>query len=325
MSAAKTVLITGCSKGGVGDALAREFHRRGHAVFACARSGAKMAELAALGIRTLELDVGSPAAIAAALEAVRGATPRLDVLINNAGVNYVMPFADSAVDEVRNVLETNVVSVFAVTQAFLPLLIEAKGVIANIGSVNQALNPPYQSAYTASKAALAAVGNTLRVELAPFGVRVVTVVTGSVRSRLFDNADSRSRLPQGSLYAPLKERIDKRDFLDGITWTSAEEYAKQIATDLLKPKPKPVLWRATFSTMAWFVNTFLWQGALASLRGPTRPPPSSPKKKLMAGRTASTSKEMAWTSFKSRDRGSASTRGPVPNAGQKAPGGSWTR
>jgi 1-acylglycerone phosphate reductase len=261
----KTVLITGCSEGGIGDALAREFRARGLTVFATARSVSKMSTLAPLGIHTLELDVTSEPSIAAAVAAVRTATDgHLDILINNAGVNHVQPFLDTSMADLRRVFDTNVLGVMAVTQAFAPLLIASHGLVATVGSVNTVFNPPYQTAYNASKAAITSIGHTLRVELAPFGVRVVTVVTGSVRSKLFDNADEACRVPPDSLYYPLKERIEKRDFLDHARWTDVEDYARQVVSDLLREKPGPVLWRASFASIARLLSIFAWPGMMVS-------------------------------------------------------------
>lgn len=261
----KTVLITGCSEGGIGDALAREFRARGLTVFATARSVSKMSTLAPLGIHTLELDVTSEPSIAAAVAAVRTATDgHLDILINNAGVNHVQPFLDTSMADLRRVFDTNVLGVMAVTQAFAPLLIASRGLVATVGSVNTVFNPPYQTAYNASKAAITSIGHTLRVELAPFGVRVVTVVTGSVRSKLFDNADEACRVPPDSLYYPLKERIEKRDFLDHARWTDVEDYARQVVSDLLREKPGPVLWRASFASIARLLSIFAWPGMMVS-------------------------------------------------------------
>jgi NAD(P)-dependent dehydrogenase (short-subunit alcohol dehydrogenase family) len=267
----KTILITGCSEGGIGDALAREFKSRGLTVFASARRLSKMAKLETLGIRTLEMDVTSETSIAAALETIRAATDggHLDILINNAGVNHVQPFLDTGMADLRRVFDTNVLGVLAVTQAFAPLLIASSGVVATIGSVNAVFNPPYQVAYNASKAAITSAGHTLRVELAPFGVRVVTVVTGSVRSKLFDNADESCRVPPQSLYYPLRDRIEKRAFLDHARWTDTDEYARQVAGDLLKEGgPGPLLWRASFALVARLLSIFGWAGMMASL-----PPP----------------------------------------------------
>jgi 1-acylglycerone phosphate reductase len=265
MASPKTVFITGCSAGGIGEALAREFHTRGHTVFATARDVAKMAALAELGVTTLQVDVLSEASVASAAEQVRKASPRgLDVLINNAGVTHAMPFTDCTAADLRRVMDTNVLAVMAVTQALLPLLIEARGVVASLGSINQVVLPPYHAAYNASKAALRAWGDTLRVELAPFGVRVVTVVAGSVSSHLFDNAPE-SQLPDGSRYAPLAGRIKERDYLKSAKWGPADEFAKQVAGDLLRPTPKPVLWRGNLSTMAWLMSIFAWVGSMVSV------------------------------------------------------------
>lgn len=262
----KTVLISGCSEGGIGDALAREFRGRGHTVFATARSLSKMSTLEPLGIHTLALDVTSETSIAAAAAVVRATTDgQLDILINNAGVNHVQPFLDTSMEDMRKVFDINVFGMIAVTQAFAPLLISSKGLVATIGSVNMIFNSPYQTAYNASKAAVTAIGHTLRVELAPFGVRVVTIVTGSVRSKLFDNADDACRVPSDSLYYPLRDRIEKMNFLEGARWTATEDYAKQVVSDLLKDHPSPVLWRASFSSLARLLNIFAWPGMMVSL------------------------------------------------------------
>lgn len=175
-----------------------------------------------------------------------------------------MPFADCHLADVKRVLDTNIFGVFAVTQALLSQLIAARGVVATVGSINTVFHPPYQTAYNASKGAVNSLGHTLRIELAPLGVRVVTIMTGSVATHLFDNTDERCHLPEGSIYTPLKERTEKKDFLDGITWTPAQEYARDVASDLLRTSPKPVLWRAAISTSAWFLNAFGWTGMLVS-------------------------------------------------------------
>ncbi|CAK7204325.1 NADPH-dependent 1-acyl dihydroxyacetone phosphate reductase [Sporothrix eucalyptigena] len=265
MAVQKSVLITGCSAGGIGDALAREFHSRGLKVFATARNTAKMAELEALGITALEMDVTDVDSVKAAAERVKIASGgRLDILINNAGLNHVMPLLDCDLADVKRVLDTNIFGVFAVTHAFLPLLIAARGIVASISSVNTVYHPPYHTSYNASKAAVNSFGETLRLELAPLGVRVVTLKTGAIATKLFDNAGDLCHLPEGSVYSPLKERIEKFDFLDGVDWTPASVYAKDVASDLLKPSPKFVVWRGATSTMAWLLSIFGWSGMLVS-------------------------------------------------------------
>lgn len=127
--ASKSILITGCSKEGIGDGLAREFKSRGLRVFAAGRDPAKLAHLHDLGITVLILDVTDSESIATAAATVRQATEGrgLDILINNAGVNHYMPFADCAVDDIRRVFETNVIGVFAVNPGILAASHRGKG------------------------------------------------------------------------------------------------------------------------------------------------------------------------------------------------------
>ncbi|KAI0103296.1 short-chain dehydrogenase/reductase [Nemania sp. FL0031] len=268
----KTVLITGCGSAGIGTALATEFHTRGHRVFATGISDAQLAGLASLGMQTFEMDVTSAESIAAGVARVRAATGgKLDILINNAGVMHILPFADTDVEEARRVFEVNVLGPFAVTKGFLPLLIEAarKGketgagdaVVANIGSVNAVLRPPFLGPYNASKAAVECWGASIRTELAPLGVRVVTVKTGSTKSDLFTNAPP-TKLPEDSLYMPVKEFVEGRKMLDGQNFMPAEVYAKNVADELLRPKVKHVIWEGSLVTMTWFLSWFGWEGML---------------------------------------------------------------
>ncbi|KAK7747732.1 NADPH-dependent 1-acyl dihydroxyacetone phosphate reductase [Diatrype stigma] len=288
----RSVLITGCSEGGIGAALAAEFDRRGCRVFATARDVTRMAALARAhpDIRLLALDVTSDASIAAAVAAVGAeltkgegedggdgaAGPGLDILVNNAGVNHVMPFADCAAADLRRVVETNLIGALVVTHAFLPLLLlaaennkntsnkESGGgggpVVASVGSVNEVFHPPYQAAYNASKAAVHAAARSLRVELAPLGVRLVTLVTGSVRSRLFDNAPT--RLPEGSLYGALREPIEGRAFLKNARWVEPEAYARRAVGELLRDRPRRSVWAGGLATVAWVLSWLGWEGML---------------------------------------------------------------
>ncbi|KAI0877587.1 hypothetical protein GGS24DRAFT_105707 [Hypoxylon argillaceum] len=287
----QTVLITGCSDGGIGAALAVEFQLRGLRVFATARDPSKMASLAGLGIETLALDVTSEPSIEQAVAIVqaklasgssneRSSTDseprgRLDFLINNAGVNHVMPLSDTKISDLRRVIDTNLVGSLAVTQAFIPLLmhqkvsdstneraVRRKGTVVMLGSVNEVFSPPYQAAYNASKAAVHAAARSLRIELAPLGIGCVTLMTGSVRTKLFENAPS--KVPEQSLYSAVSSRIEGREFLKSAQWVDAGKFAKQVAGDLLKPKPKLDIWRGGLATVAFWLSRLGWEGMLDS-------------------------------------------------------------
>lgn len=259
----KSVLITGCSEGGIGAALAAEFQAQGCQVFATARDVRKMKSLSELGAEIIALDVNSDASIAAAFACVQKATDgSLDYLVNNAGVHHVMPFADSQVDDFRRVINTNVIAVLAVTHAFLPLLIQAQGTVATVGSVTEIFCPPYQVAYNASKAAVHAIARTLRVELAPLGVKFVTLMTGSVRTKLFENAPT--KIPEDSLYYAVAENVENRAFLKNARWVEKEVFARRVVSDLLKPKPKLNIWHGGLTTIAWVLSWLGWEGMLDS-------------------------------------------------------------
>jgi 1-acylglycerone phosphate reductase len=268
----KTVLITGCGPNGIGSSLAQEFHMRGHCVFATGRSASEIDPiLTNLDIQTFPLDVTSEDSITTAVATISAATGgRLDILINNAGILQVMPFADTPAAQARQVMEINVIGVWAVTHAFLPLLLESRGLVANLGSINEVFCPPFHAAYNASKAAVEAMGRTVRRELAPLGVRVVTLKTGSVRSGLFGNAAA-TKLPEQSLYAPLREWIEGRGFMKSARFIELDDYAKSVVSDLLTDDVRPVIWRGGLVYIAWFLSWFGWETIMVSILIAPRP------------------------------------------------------
>lgn len=143
----KSILITGCSRGGIGAGLALEAASRGYTVFAGLRNPSKAPpELQQLSNVTLvSLDVTSSSSIAAAVKTLTSATNNkgLDVLINNAGSGLTGPLADTELEDAKALFETNVFGVFAVTKAFLALLITAKGVVLNNSSLSGMLWMPW--------------------------------------------------------------------------------------------------------------------------------------------------------------------------------------
>lgn len=138
----KSVLITGCSTGGIGWAMAKIFHGRGFHVFATARDPAKVGDLSDLSdVEILELDVTIPQTISQCRDAVAKRTGgKLDVLVNNAGVDLQSPLLDVDIAEAKSLWDVNVWGPLAMVQAFAPLLIQAKGVISNQSSIDAVLN-----------------------------------------------------------------------------------------------------------------------------------------------------------------------------------------
>lgn len=239
------ILITGCSSG-IGEALAREFHKRGHTVYATARRIESLAPLAQAGIRTVALDVNDDASIAAAMAIVQQEQGHLDVLVNNAGFSQVGALLDLQRDDLRRQYETNVIAPIAVTRAALPLLRAAvanesgsnKGaVIANIGSIVGLFTTPFAAAYCSSKAALHALSDALRMEVAAFGIHVVTVQPGGVRSSFGDHAQEAMQLPANSPYHGVEQGIRARAQAGQVGALAADVFVVPVVDALLRARP----------------------------------------------------------------------------------------
>jgi 1-acylglycerone phosphate reductase len=142
----KSVLITGCSAGGMGHALAFSFQKGGFTVFATARSIEKMQDLASLeNVHLMTLDVTSPPSIAAAVRETSEKTGgKLDILVNNAGTTFIMPTLDVDIDAAKDHFEVNYWAPLRMIQQFSSMLIAAKGCIVNIASISAHVTLPFQ-------------------------------------------------------------------------------------------------------------------------------------------------------------------------------------
>jgi NAD(P)-dependent dehydrogenase (short-subunit alcohol dehydrogenase family) len=210
-----TVLITGASRG-IGRACAIALDRRGLDVIAGVRSDEAAERLKAEAsdrLRTVTLDVTDAGSIAAATEAVG---PRLDVLVNNAGLAVGGVLEAVPIEELRRQLEVNVVGQVAVTQAFLPALRATSGRVVFISSVSGRVSVPIMGPYTASKFAIEAIADSLRVELRAWGIDVVLVEPGSIDTDIwrgaidqFDNTTAQMSEEHRRLYEPMLTRSRK--------------------------------------------------------------------------------------------------------------------
>ncbi|KAF2492493.1 putative short-chain dehydrogenases/reductase [Lophium mytilinum] len=256
----KTVLITGCSKGGLGAAMAKAYHARGFKVFATLRNRGKAGSLDELqGLEILELEVTSDESIrqcAGAVEKLTGGS--LDVLVNNAAISTTMPLLDTSIDDAKKMYDNNVWAVLAMTQAFAPMLIKAKGTLCNISSVSCELVFAWQGTYGSSKAAMTRLSETLRLEMAPLGVRVVTVILGAVETTGNDpNNRNDLELPADSYYQKIAAIINRHR--KGLVHTKKQNVdvaAKNLVNDVLSGRAGLVR-RGEASTLSWALNTFL--------------------------------------------------------------------
>lgn len=222
-------LITGCSSG-IGRALAETMRDAGYQVWACARKPADLASLQAAGLRTLALDVNDAQAIARALAELHQEAGRLDVLVNNAGYGAMGPLLDAGAAGMRQQFETNVFSLVELTRACFTLLRASQGLVVNIGSVSGVLVTPFAGAYCASKAAVTALSDALRMELAPFAIDVMEVQPGAIASRFGNTASQQASevLREDSPWWPLREAVQARANASQQDATPAEAFARQL-------------------------------------------------------------------------------------------------
>jgi NAD(P)-dependent dehydrogenase (short-subunit alcohol dehydrogenase family) len=192
MAAGKAVLITGAGAG-LGLATAQALAAKGYRVHAGVRH-APPPQLDAPGVHTVTLDVTDEAGVAAAAEQVAAAEPAgLHAVINNAGVIVQGPQELLPAEEWQRQFDVNVIGPARVTRAFLPLLRKARGRVVNISAASARVAFPFLGPLSASKAALESLSDAARIELAPWGIRVVVVEPGALETEIFTKAAGAAR------------------------------------------------------------------------------------------------------------------------------------
>jgi NAD(P)-dependent dehydrogenase (short-subunit alcohol dehydrogenase family) len=244
----KSVLITGATDG-LGRALALLLAQRGYRVFAAGRSPEKLAQLENLArekqfpLASIALDVCSDESVERALNHVLGKVGDLDVLVNNAGVNYTAAVEDLSMQDWRAQFETNFFGVLRVTRAVLPHMRERRsGRILMLSSLSALVTPPTQGAYSSSKHALEGLSNALRMELYPFGIDVVLIEPGYIITGIQKAAAELSKpyMQKTGPYAPLYARFfasvnDTR----AKSRTTPEDCGRVMLHAIETPNPKP--------------------------------------------------------------------------------------
>ena len=184
--ASGTVLVTGASTG-IGEATALHLRELGFQPVAGVRRDEDAERLAALGMRTVRLDVTDPDQIEAVREEL-GASP-LAGLVNNAGIAVAGPLEFLPIDRLRSQLEINLIGQVAVTQALVPALRAGRGRVINVSSIGGRMALPLMGAYSMSKFGLEAFSDSLRRELRPHGVNVVVIEPGGVKTPIWQKGN----------------------------------------------------------------------------------------------------------------------------------------
>jgi NAD(P)-dependent dehydrogenase (short-subunit alcohol dehydrogenase family) len=237
----KTALITGASSG-IGEATALHLAELGFTVYASARRVDRMTDLADRGIRTRSVDVSDDDSMVALVEAVIADTGRIDVLVNNAGYGLYGALEDVPIDEARRQFEVNVFGLARMTQLVLPQMrAQRDGYIVNISSMGGKIWEPLGSWYHASKFAVEGLSDSLRVEVAEFGIKVVIIEPGTIRSEwsgiAADNLEATSaNTPYGGLAKLVGAGIRAADRLP--IASGPEVVAEVIAKAVQDPKPR---------------------------------------------------------------------------------------
>jgi NAD(P)-dependent dehydrogenase (short-subunit alcohol dehydrogenase family) len=245
----ETVLVTGATSG-LGKAAAIHLAEQGYQVFAAGRSGERRAALQAtarerrLPLTTMEMDVRDDESIDRAMAQIEEAGAQVDVLINNAGVAYVVPVEEIRMADLREQFEINVFGAVRVTQRVLPKMrARGRGRIINMSSLAGRLAFPLFGAYSGSKFALEGMTDALRLEVYPFGIDVVLIEPGYIPTAMEQTAielgsSYRENLERGP-YAEVYRNFIRawRRGTSG-TRTSAEDCARVILRAVRETPPR---------------------------------------------------------------------------------------
>lgn len=236
------VLITGCSSG-LGRAMAIEFAKQGHTVFATSRRVEDIRDLESDSVIPLQLDVTNATSIGAALEKVKKHAGGINLLVNNAGFGLIGPLLELPLNEVRLQFETTVFGPLALVQAVAPYMVkQGGGRIINVGSVSGILTTPFAGAYCASKAAFHSLSDAMRMELAPFGIKVITLEISKIKSEFGETAARilKELTPQNSFYSPIISYIEIRAKSSQLGAKDAREFARRIVCAVTREDPPPL-------------------------------------------------------------------------------------
>jgi NAD(P)-dependent dehydrogenase (short-subunit alcohol dehydrogenase family) len=259
MSTSKIVLVTGATSG-IGRTTALHLARAGHHVIATGRKAADLmtlkGEAAGLRLDTLMLDVTSAASIAAAVDEVDKLTNNhgLDVLVNNAGYGVLGPTSEITDAEIRRQYDTNVFGLMAVTRAFLPKMRDRRsGRIINVSSVGGRITLPFFGVYNSTKYAVESLSDALRYELRAFGIDVVLIEPGVIRTNFEKTAvvdiTRFADTPYGTALSSYEELSRKADRFASNPIVIAKAIAR--ATNARRPSARYVAPRSTYFAL-WF-------------------------------------------------------------------------
>jgi short-subunit dehydrogenase len=213
----KVAIITGSSSG-IGFETALTLARNGFHTYATMRNIKKSVDIMEIAnrerlpLQVIQLDVNDDTSIRNSIEKVISEKQRIDLLVNNAGYGLVGAFEDLSVEEMKSQFETNFFGVIRLTQQVLPIMRKQKsGIIVNVSSGAGRIGFPGMSAYVSSKFALEGLSESMSYELEPFGIRVVIIEPGVIRTNFKKNAVMSKKSLDDSFISPYSSIIQKMD------------------------------------------------------------------------------------------------------------------
>jgi NAD(P)-dependent dehydrogenase (short-subunit alcohol dehydrogenase family) len=212
----RIAVVTGSSSG-IGFETALLLARSGFHTYATMRNlekSKKITEIAnteKLPLQVVQLDVNDEISVKNAIDKIVAAgNKRIDVLVNNAGYGLFGPLADTSIEEIKAQFETNFFGVIRVTQQVLPFMRKQNsgGTIVNVSSVGERIGVPVLSVYQSTKFALEGLSESMSYELEPFGIRVVIIEPGFIRTNIINSSTSAEKaLDPKSPYFPLMQKV----------------------------------------------------------------------------------------------------------------------
>ena len=241
----KVALVTGSSSG-IGFETSLALARNGYHTFATMRNLGKdekikqIIEKEDLSIEILELDVDSEESVNRAIKTVSEKKGRIDVLVNNAGYGMWGTVEDVSIDEFKKQFETNFFSIIRLIQKVAPIMRkQSSGNIVNISSVAGRIGFPVSPAYISSKFALEGLSESLRFELMPFGINVIIIEPGVIKTNFFDSMKMSEKSQQNSTYKEITDKVISGVKMMAEMGTHPKEVANVVIKTLGEEKPLP--------------------------------------------------------------------------------------
>jgi NAD(P)-dependent dehydrogenase (short-subunit alcohol dehydrogenase family) len=239
----EVAFITGCSTG-IGQELALQFIQKGWRVVATARRPETLEKLGKAGCLVFPLDVTDPEQIKDAVDKAIQACGRIDLLINNAGYGLISPTMDISEEVLLHQFQTNVAGAIHLIQKVAPhMKSRGGGTIVNIGSVSGIAPTPFSGAYCATKAAIHAWSDVLRMELKPFGIKVITVQPGGIVTDFGKNCEKtvRATVKANSWYSEIEKFIYARANTSQENATPVELFVKKLIPRIVQKDPPAII------------------------------------------------------------------------------------